>query len=139
MSLAFNRIPSTRYVAALPPRDLGGLCAPLSATEAYDEVGRSIADVIEHSIERLAPVPGERLLDIGTGSGWAARRMAERQAKARRPSDPCECTKFHAEERLKSITGAGKVLASDTRSPRIFRMAILLFILDDKNPQGFAK
>ena len=81
MSLALNRISSTRYVAAMPQRELGGSCAQPSAAEAFDEVSRSSADAIEHSIERLAAQPGERLLEVGTGSGWAARRLAERQAR----------------------------------------------------------
>ena len=47
---------------------------------AYDEVSRGIADAIEHCVERLMPQPGERVLDIATGTGWAARRIAERGA-----------------------------------------------------------
>ena len=49
-----------------------------SAGRAYDEVSRGIADAIEHCVERLAPKPGDRILDIATGTGWTARRLAER-------------------------------------------------------------
>ena len=48
--------------------------------EGYDQVSRGIADAIEHAIEALHPVPGERVLDIATGTGWAARRIAARGA-----------------------------------------------------------
>ncbi len=44
---------------------------------AYDEVSRGIADAIEHCVERLMPQPDERVLDIATGTGWTARRIAE--------------------------------------------------------------
>lgn len=46
----------------------------------YDEISRSIADVIEHAVERLQPRPGERILDLATGTGWASRVVAERVA-----------------------------------------------------------
>ena len=49
-----------------------------SGGRAYDEVSRGIADAIEHCIERLMPRPGERILDVATGTGWTARRLAER-------------------------------------------------------------
>lgn len=49
-----------------------------SAGSAYDEVSRGILDAIEHSTNRLAPLPGARILDVATGTGWTARRLAER-------------------------------------------------------------
>ena len=49
-----------------------------SGGRAYDEVSRGIADAIEHCIERLMPRPGECILDVATGTGWTARRLAER-------------------------------------------------------------
>jgi len=44
-------------------------------------VSGSIADGIDHVVNRLWPAPGERFLDIATGTGWAARRLAARGAK----------------------------------------------------------
>ena len=52
-----------------------------SGGRAYDEVSRFIAEGIEHCIIRLAPKPGERVLDIATGTGWTSRRVAEHGAK----------------------------------------------------------
>jgi SAM-dependent methyltransferase len=44
----------------------------------YDEISRSIADAIEHAVERLRPAAGERVLDLATGTGWASRIIAQR-------------------------------------------------------------
>jgi len=41
-------------------------------------VSHGIADAIEHCIERLAPKAGDHILDVATGTGWTARRIAER-------------------------------------------------------------
>ncbi len=49
-----------------------------SAGRAYDEVSRGIADAIDHCIGRLAPKSGDLILDVATGTGWTARRIAER-------------------------------------------------------------
>jgi SAM-dependent methyltransferase len=49
-----------------------------SGGAAYDEVSRGILDAIEHTINRLEPAPGMRILDVATGTGWTARRLAER-------------------------------------------------------------
>jgi SAM-dependent methyltransferase len=46
----------------------------------YDEVSRSIADAIEHCVLRLGPRPGERILDLCTGTGWTSRVVARRGA-----------------------------------------------------------
>ena len=35
----------------------------------YDEISHGIADMIEHCVLRLAPQPGERIVDFGCGSG----------------------------------------------------------------------
>jgi ubiquinone/menaquinone biosynthesis C-methylase UbiE len=44
----------------------------------YDEISRSIADAIEHAVERLRPASGERILDLATGTGWGSRVVAQR-------------------------------------------------------------
>lgn len=44
----------------------------------YDEISRSIADAIEHAVERLQPRSGERILDLATGTGWGSRIIAQR-------------------------------------------------------------
>jgi len=43
---------------------------------AYDEISRGIADAIAHCVFRLDPKPGERILDLSTGTGWASRAIA---------------------------------------------------------------
>jgi len=48
--------------------------------ERYDQVSRGIADAIEHAVLALDPKPGEQVLDIATGTGWAARGIAARGA-----------------------------------------------------------
>lgn len=47
----------------------------------YDRISQSIADAIEHCVIRLNPKPQERILDVATGTGWAARRIAVRGAQ----------------------------------------------------------
>src|SRR4249919_1091277 len=46
----------------------------------YDEISRGIADAIEHCVLRLNPQPGERILDLSTGTGWTSRVVARRGA-----------------------------------------------------------
>lgn len=47
----------------------------------YDRVSETIADSIEHVLNRLDIQPGERALDLATGTGWTARRLAQKGAK----------------------------------------------------------
>src|SRR5690349_1276602 len=51
-----------------------------SAAGEYERLSLHLADAIDHAIARLAPRPGERILDVGTGTGLAARRAAQRGA-----------------------------------------------------------
>lgn len=52
-----------------------------AAGASYDEISRGISDAIEHCAVRLNPAPGEAILDVATGTGWTARRLAEREAR----------------------------------------------------------
>ena len=42
----------------------------------YEEISRQIADSIQHAVDRLDPKPGEKILDLATGTGWTARLVA---------------------------------------------------------------
>jgi SAM-dependent methyltransferase len=42
----------------------------------YDKISEHTSDAIEHLASRILPQPGERFLDIATGTGWTARRLA---------------------------------------------------------------
>lgn len=51
-----------------------------SAGRQYERISESIADSIEHCVARLNPQPGERVLDLATGTGYGSRRLAARGA-----------------------------------------------------------
>lgn len=46
----------------------------------YDAISRGVADAIGHCVLRLDPRPGERVLDLSTGTGWTSRLVARRGA-----------------------------------------------------------
>lgn len=46
----------------------------------YEKISSGIADSIEHCVLRLDPKPGERVLDLATGTGWTSRVVARRGA-----------------------------------------------------------
>ena len=51
-----------------------------SGGAGYDKVSETIADSIEHVLNRLSIQPGEKVLDLATGTGWTARRLAQKGA-----------------------------------------------------------
>ena len=51
-----------------------------SGGAGYDKVSETIADSIEHLLNRLNVQPGEKALDLATGTGWTARRLAQKGA-----------------------------------------------------------
>ncbi|TCZ63196.1 class I SAM-dependent methyltransferase [Roseicella aquatilis] len=52
-----------------------------SGGAAYDRISECIADAIEHMLNRCEVRPGERALDLATGTGWTARRLARKGAE----------------------------------------------------------
>ena len=51
-----------------------------SGGDNYNDISRGIADSIEHAVLRLNPKPGEKILDLATGTGWTSRLLARRGA-----------------------------------------------------------
>jgi SAM-dependent methyltransferase len=46
----------------------------------YDRVSEGVSDALAHLVNRIAPQPGERFLDVATGTGWTARLLSSRGA-----------------------------------------------------------
>lgn len=46
--------------------------------QAYDDISRQIASALAHCVVRFDPQPGERVLDLATGTGMTARLLAAR-------------------------------------------------------------
>jgi ubiquinone/menaquinone biosynthesis C-methylase UbiE len=48
----------------------------------YDRISESVSDALAHLVNRIAPPqPGERFLDVATGTGLTARLLTSRGAK----------------------------------------------------------
>ena len=86
---------------------------------AYDEVSHQISSALEHCVVRLDPKPGEKVLDLATGTGWTSRLEARRGAKVT-GADIAEDLLADARARA-----AARISQSNTRSamPRSFRSA----------------
>jgi SAM-dependent methyltransferase len=65
---------------AILPHNLTAAMTWNSGGAAYDRVSATVADAIVHCVLRLDPQPGEHILDVATGTGLAARRVAARGA-----------------------------------------------------------
>jgi ubiquinone/menaquinone biosynthesis C-methylase UbiE len=68
----------TNTQETVQPHNLKAQSVWNSPAGRYDEISRSISDAIEHAVERLQPKPGERILDLATGTGWGSRVLATR-------------------------------------------------------------
>jgi len=47
----------------------------------YDAISYAVSDALAHAAQRLWAQPGERVLDIATGTGWTARNVARAGAQ----------------------------------------------------------
>jgi SAM-dependent methyltransferase len=68
-------------MAQVLPHNLKASATWGSGGDAYDLISETITDAIEHVVNRIWPQSPERILDVATGTGWTARRMARRGAK----------------------------------------------------------
>ena len=64
----------------------GGNYRPLGskwgkAGSSYEEFSEHLSEAIEHCVELIDPKPSEKVLDVATGTGWAARLAAQRESK----------------------------------------------------------
>jgi SAM-dependent methyltransferase len=66
---------------AIQPQNIKMAATWNAGGQDYERISQTIADSIEHCVIRLAPRLGERVLDVATGTGWTARRVAARGAK----------------------------------------------------------
>jgi SAM-dependent methyltransferase len=80
MSKRFLSKEDTMSSPVIQPHNLTAAIVWNSGGAAYERVSAMIADSIEHCVLRLDPQPGEHILDVATGTGWAARRVAARGA-----------------------------------------------------------
>lgn len=65
---------------AIRPHNVGSAAVWDSGGQAYDEISATLTDSIDHCILRLDPQQGERVLDVATGTGRTARKIAIRGA-----------------------------------------------------------
>lgn len=79
--------------------------------KGYDDVSFAISDALAHAAQRLNVRPGERVLDIATGTGWSARNMARMGAHVT------------AIDLSVDLIAAGQMLSSGVNPPIDFRVA----------------
>ena len=66
----------TTKMAAIQPHNERPATVWSSGGADYDRISRGIADSLEHCVLRLDPKPGEKILDVATGTGWTSRLVA---------------------------------------------------------------
>lgn len=71
---------TTTIATAIQPHNARPSAVWSSGGSAYDRISFGIADSLEHCVLRLDPKPGERVLDVATGTGWTSRLVARRGA-----------------------------------------------------------
>src|SRR5437667_8846817 len=79
--MAFASSAQIPVEATIQPHNAKPASVWSSGGARYDQISRGIADSIEHCVLRLDPQPGERVLDLATGTGWTSRLVARRGAK----------------------------------------------------------
>ena len=71
---------ATLQAARIQPHNERPAAVWSSGGRDYDQISKGIADALEHCVLRLNPQPGERILDLSTGTGWTSRLVARRGA-----------------------------------------------------------
>jgi SAM-dependent methyltransferase len=71
---------NTTMSATVQPHNARAAAVWSSGGKDYERISYGIQDAIEHCVLRLDPKPGERILDLSTGTGWTSRLVARRGA-----------------------------------------------------------
>ena len=50
------------------------------AGSSYEEFSKHLSEAIQHCVQMINPRPREKVLDVATGTGWAARLAAQRES-----------------------------------------------------------
>lgn len=70
-----TRITTTTAGAARPHNERAAATWNLGG-RAYDRISFGVSDALAHAAQRLAPEPGEQVIDVATGTGWSARNIS---------------------------------------------------------------
>ena len=81
--MSTSSLPETRLTGEVQSHNQRPASVWSSGGRDYDAVSAQIASAIDHCVIRLNPKPGERILDLATGTGWTSRQVARRGAKVR--------------------------------------------------------
>ena len=73
-----------------------------SGGATYDKISQQISAALEHCVQRLDPLPGERVLDVATGTGWASRLLARGGPKSQALTSLLTCWPRRKPARLTS-------------------------------------
>ena len=90
-----------------------------AAVSSFDNVSFFVSDALSHATQRLHPRPGQRVLDVGTGTGVSARNAARFGARVI-GVDPNE-----------ELLAAAKELSKHVTPPIEFRAATAESLADD--------
>ena len=69
--------------AAIQPHNAKPAATWSAPGELYDDISRGISGAINHGVDRLQTRPGDRVLDLACGTGWASREVARRAPGAK--------------------------------------------------------
>lgn len=99
-----------RHPSVLPHHEQAAFTWGLGGRD-YDTISFGVSDAIAHAAQRLSPRAGESILDVATGTGWAARNVARAGASVT------------AVDIASELLSAAEALSAHARPPIAFRQA----------------
>ncbi len=78
---------------------------------AYNDISFGICDALAHAAQRLNAKPGQKVLDVATGTGWTARNVAAAGAEVT------------GVDIASDLIAAAETLSAHVRPPIVYRLA----------------